>query len=74
MVLATASLASTSLLNTAGAATAEDLNTDSRQALQRLYKTNPYPRPSRTKPKPCLSSRKSSRRASYSAAAMVRVY
>lgn len=41
MVLATASLASTSLLNTAGAATAEDLNTDSRQALQRLYKTNP---------------------------------
>lgn len=41
MVLATATLASTSLLNTAGAATAEDLNTDSRQALQRLYKTNP---------------------------------
>ena len=41
MVLATASLASTSLLNTAGAATAEDLNTDSRQALQRLYKSNP---------------------------------
>ncbi|MBH8611349.1 lipid-binding SYLF domain-containing protein [Pseudomonas mohnii] len=41
MVLATATLASTSLLNTAGAATAEDLNTDSRQALQRLYKSNP---------------------------------
>jgi lipid-binding SYLF domain-containing protein len=42
IVLATASLVSTSLLNTAGAATAEDLNADSRQALQALYKTNPF--------------------------------
>src|SRR5471030_513240 len=40
--LAAASLASTSLLNTAGAATAEDLNADSRQALQSLYKANPF--------------------------------
>jgi lipid-binding SYLF domain-containing protein len=39
--LATASLASASLLNNAGAATAEDLNADSRQALQTLYKTSP---------------------------------
>ena len=39
--LATASLASASLLNNAGAATAEDLNADSRQALQTLYKTTP---------------------------------
>ncbi|WP_433766062.1 YSC84-related protein [Pseudomonas putida] len=42
IVLATASLVSASLLNTAGAATAEDLNADSRQALQALYKTNPF--------------------------------
>jgi lipid-binding SYLF domain-containing protein len=42
MVLATASLASVSLLNTAGAATAEDLNTDSQQALHRLYKATPF--------------------------------
>ena len=41
IVLATASLASASLLNTAGAATAEDLDADSRQALQTLYKTTP---------------------------------
>ncbi len=40
--LVTASLASASFLNTAGAATAEDLNADSRQALQTLYKTNPF--------------------------------
>jgi lipid-binding SYLF domain-containing protein len=40
--LAAASLASTSFLNNAGAATAEDLNADSRQALQSLYKTNPF--------------------------------
>jgi len=39
--LATASLASASLLNTAGAATAEDLNADSKQALQTLYKASP---------------------------------
>ena len=39
--LATASLASASLLNNAGAATAEDLNADSKQALQTLYKTTP---------------------------------
>ncbi|MFS2072490.1 lipid-binding SYLF domain-containing protein [Pseudomonas sp. CT11-2] len=41
IVLATASLASASFLNTAGAATAEDLNVDSRQALQTLYKARP---------------------------------
>jgi lipid-binding SYLF domain-containing protein len=41
LFLATASLASASLLNNAGAATAEDLNADSRQALQTLYKTTP---------------------------------
>jgi lipid-binding SYLF domain-containing protein len=40
--LAAASLASASLLNTAGAATAEDLNADSRQALQTLYKATPF--------------------------------
>ncbi|MDB6143836.1 MAG: twin-arginine translocation pathway signal protein [Pseudomonas sp.] len=40
--LATASLASASLLNTAGAATAEDLNAESRQALQMLYKATPF--------------------------------
>ncbi|KAA0978528.1 YSC84-related protein [Pseudomonas sp. ANT_J28] len=40
--LATASLASASLLNTAGAATAEDLNADSKQALQTLYKSTPF--------------------------------
>ncbi|WP_433740388.1 YSC84-related protein [Pseudomonas putida] len=40
-LLAIATLASASLLNTAGAATAEDLNADSRQALQALYKTHP---------------------------------
>src|SRR5438045_1780619 len=40
--LVTASLALAGLLNTAGAATAEDLNADSRQALQTLYKTNPF--------------------------------
>jgi lipid-binding SYLF domain-containing protein len=39
--LATTSLLSASLLNTAGAATAEDLNADSKQALQGLYKANP---------------------------------
>lgn len=42
IVLAAVSLASASLLNTAGAATAEDLNADSRQALQALYKTHPF--------------------------------
>jgi lipid-binding SYLF domain-containing protein len=41
IVLATASLASAGFLNTAGAATAEDLNVDSRQALQTLYKSTP---------------------------------
>lgn len=40
--LATASLASASILNNASAATAEDLNTDSRQALQTLYKATPF--------------------------------
>ena len=42
IVLATASLASASFLNTAGAATAEDLDVDSRQALQTLYKSTPF--------------------------------
>ncbi|WP_130906723.1 lipid-binding SYLF domain-containing protein [Pseudomonas sp. Sample_16] len=41
LFFALASLASVSLLNNAGAATAEDLNTDSRQALETLYKANP---------------------------------
>ncbi|WP_095079360.1 YSC84-related protein [Pseudomonas sp. Irchel s3h17] len=40
--LATVSLASASLLNNAGAATAEDLNAESRQALQTLYKATPF--------------------------------
>ncbi|MHC8351701.1 lipid-binding SYLF domain-containing protein [Pseudomonas sp. RT4P38] len=40
--LATASLVSASLLNNASAATAEDLNADSRQALQTLYKATPF--------------------------------
>ncbi|MGJ7516309.1 YSC84-related protein [Pseudomonas baetica] len=42
LFLAAASLVSASLLNTAGAATAEDLNADSRQALHTLYKTHPF--------------------------------
>ncbi|KAB0494809.1 YSC84-related protein [Pseudomonas vancouverensis] len=42
MFFAAAALISTSALNTAGAATAEDLNADSRQALQGLYKANPF--------------------------------
>lgn len=40
--LATVSLASASLLNNAGAATAEDLNAESQQALQTLYKATPF--------------------------------
>lgn len=40
--LATASLVSAGLLNNAGAATAEDLETDSRQALQTLYTATPF--------------------------------
>jgi lipid-binding SYLF domain-containing protein len=40
IVLAT--LASASFLNTAGAATAEDLDVDARQALQTLYKSTPF--------------------------------
>ena len=39
LFLATATLASAGFLNNAAAATAEDLNADSRQALQTLYKT-----------------------------------
>lgn len=42
LVLASVSLASTGLLNSASAATAEDLNNESRQALQILYKTHPF--------------------------------
>lgn len=41
IILASVALASASLLNNASAATAEDLDKDSRQALQQLYKTNP---------------------------------
>ncbi|MGF6331441.1 lipid-binding SYLF domain-containing protein [Pseudomonas sp. BS3782 TE3695] len=37
-----AALASASFLNTAGAATAEDLDVDARQALQTLYKSTPF--------------------------------
>ncbi|MNB94913.1 MULTISPECIES: YSC84-related protein [unclassified Pseudomonas] len=40
--LATATLASTGFLNNAGAATAEDLNADAKQALQTLYKAHPF--------------------------------
>jgi len=42
IILATVSLASASLLNNARAATAADLDTDSRQALQSLYKAQPF--------------------------------
>ena len=42
IILATVSLASASLLNTASAATAQDLDKDSRQALQTLYKSHPF--------------------------------
>ena len=41
LILAITSIASISMLNQAGAATAEDLDRDSRQALQTLYKTEP---------------------------------
>ena len=41
IILATVSLASATLLNSASAATAEDLDKSSRQALQTLYKTHP---------------------------------
>lgn len=41
-LLAILALLSASLLNTASAATAEDLTTDSRQALQSLYKAHPF--------------------------------
>lgn len=41
IALTTLSLASTGLLNTASAATAADLEQDSRHALQMLYKANP---------------------------------
>ena len=40
-ILATASIVAISVLNQANAATAEDLDKDSRQALQTLYKTEP---------------------------------
>ncbi|MCY1407944.1 hypothetical protein D3C76_150650 [compost metagenome] len=40
--LAIAALTSASLMNNATAATAEDLNADSRQALQMLYKAHPF--------------------------------
>jgi lipid-binding SYLF domain-containing protein len=41
LILAITSIASISMLNQAGAATAEDLDRDSRQALQMLYKAEP---------------------------------
>jgi lipid-binding SYLF domain-containing protein len=41
LVFAAASIVSMSVLNQASAATAEDLDKDSRQALQTLYKTEP---------------------------------
>jgi lipid-binding SYLF domain-containing protein len=41
LLLATASIVSMSLMNQANAATAEDLDKDSRQALQTLYKAEP---------------------------------
>lgn len=42
IILATVTLASASLLNSASAATAEDLDADSKQALQILYKSQPF--------------------------------
>ncbi len=42
IILATVALASASLLNNASAATAEDLDKDSQQALQILYKAHPF--------------------------------
>ncbi len=42
LILATASIVSMSVMNQASAATAEDLDKDSRQALQTLYKTEPF--------------------------------
>ena len=41
LMLATAAMVSISAINPVSAATAEDLNKDSRQALQSLYKTQP---------------------------------
>jgi len=41
LILATASIVSMSVMNQASAATAEDLDKDSRQALQTLYKAEP---------------------------------
>jgi lipid-binding SYLF domain-containing protein len=41
IVFVVASLASAGFLNSAGAATAADLNADAKQALQTLYKTHP---------------------------------
>jgi len=41
LILATASIVAISVLNQANAATAEDLDKDSRQALQTLYKAEP---------------------------------
>ena len=41
LVLATVSIVSMSVMNQASAATAEDLDKDSRQALQALYRTEP---------------------------------
>lgn len=41
-MLVAASLLAMSFTHSAGAATAEEINTDSQQALQRLYKTNPF--------------------------------
>jgi lipid-binding SYLF domain-containing protein len=41
LIFATASIVSMSVMNLATAATAEDLDKDSRQALQTLYKTEP---------------------------------
>ena len=40
-MLATVSIATVNVMNSAVAATAEDLDNDSRQALQTLYKTEP---------------------------------
>lgn len=42
LMLAAAPIASMSMTTTASAATAQDLDKDSRQALQTLYKTNPF--------------------------------
>jgi hypothetical protein len=55
LILATAAIVSLSVLNQANAATAEDLDKDSRQALQTLYKTEPLAEHMSRTANPCLT-------------------